>query len=475
MAVKFLEPGGDADFTALGTFWPSGALGSPASDFVHGTHARSLPYRPATSDNVQTANGIVADSGSRISFYIYLVALPSATSSITQLLTSGGANVVRIRLTSAGVLQLWDGATQIGSNGSALSTGAWYRISLSYTIASTTVNRFELFKDSVSDISITNATISGTGTSAWKLGNGSSNANLNFRSSDHYVDDSSSLTDTGNIWVTAKRPFSNGTSNGFTTQIGSGGSGYGSGHSPQVNERPLNTANGWSVINVGNIVTEEYNIENQATGDIDISTATIVDYTGWVDASSVTAETASIVINGVSSNISLTNSSTVFTKIAGSATYPAGAGTDIGITTSNTITTVGLYECGVIVAFIPASSVISLTVPTAGINLSAPTTSQTVALTLTVGNISIEAPNLSGSGFISLLIPSAVVNLSSPSLSESLSSSLLITTGNVNISAPLFTDIINRSITVPTASIVVQAPSHIYESILSQKYYGKDY
>ncbi|WP_323162301.1 hypothetical protein, partial [Pseudomonas fluorescens] len=80
------------------------------------------------------------------------------------------------------------------------------------------------------------------------------------------VDDSSALTDPGNIWVAAKRPNANGTTNGFTTQIGSGGSGYGSGHSPQVNERALSTTNGWSMVGAGAAVTEEYNIESKSTG-----------------------------------------------------------------------------------------------------------------------------------------------------------------------------------------------------------------
>ena len=58
--------------------------------------------------------------------------------------------------------------------------------------------------------------------------------------------------DPGAILVTAKRPFTNGTTeDGFTTQIGASGSGYGSGHTPQVNERPLSQTNGWSVIGAG--------------------------------------------------------------------------------------------------------------------------------------------------------------------------------------------------------------------------------
>ncbi len=70
---------------------------------------------------------------------------------------------------------------------------------------------------------------------------------------DIYVDNGSDLSDPGNVHVTAKRPGSNGLSNGFATQIGSGGSGFGSGHAPQVNERPLSNTNGWS--SVGGLAT----------------------------------------------------------------------------------------------------------------------------------------------------------------------------------------------------------------------------
>ncbi len=357
MAVTFLEPGGDADFgIAFGNgFWKNGTGGTPsvATDFVHGGHIKSIKYRAANSDNVNGPS-VLSDSGSRISFYIYLVALPTATADILRLRNGIGTTRVSLRITSGGVLQLWSSGAQIGSNGSTLSTGTWYRISLAYTITSTSVNRFELFKNAASDISITNATIAGTGLSWFGIGNYLSDTTFDFRSSDHYVDDSSSLTDTGDIWVTAKRPNANGTNSDFNTQIGSGGSGYGSGHSPQVNERPLDTTNGWSaVVAIAVPKQEDYIIEGKATGDIDISAATIVDYMGWVSAKALTSETGSIIVNSVASNISLTTTITVFTKMAGSSTYPAGNDSDIGILTSTTLTTVSLYEAGVIVAYIP--------------------------------------------------------------------------------------------------------------------------
>lgn len=352
MAVKFLEPGGDATFnvaiTTSNGFWDTTASGTIATDFVHGGHIKSIKYALNTNQQCVKTSGI-ADAGTRASFYIYLNALPNATASII------GIGNMRIRLTSGGVLQLWNGTTaQVGSNGSTLSTGIWYRISLAYTITSTSVNRFEQFLNGVSDISVTNATVV-TGGISFAIGNLSTNTTLDMRSSDHYVDDSSALTDPGNIWVTAKRPNANGTTNGFTTQIGSGGSGYGTGHSPQVNERALSTTNGWSITSFG-ATTEEYNIESQSTGDIDISTATIIDYMGWVSEGDGGSRVNSIIVNGVSSNFTSGGGvSAIYTKIVGSSTYPAGTGADIGMTGAGNIDTYSLFECGIVVAYIPAA------------------------------------------------------------------------------------------------------------------------
>lgn len=361
MAVTFLEPGGDADFL-IGTtngFWggPSSS-GVIATDFVHGSHKKSISF-PANSSNVNyTINNIISDSGGRISFYIYLVALPNSNTSIAVLLSTN-SSCLSIALSSAGVLFFTQGGlgtgTQVGSNGTIpLSTGIWYRISLAYTITSTVVNRFELFVNGSSCLSVTNGTLAFINTTRFLFGNNAGNLTMNTRFSDIYADNSNSLTDTGDIWVTAKRPNANGTTNGFTTPIGAGGSGYGTGHSPQVNERPLSTTNGWSMVGAGSAVTEEYNIESKSTGDIIIQNYyNIVDYIGWASMSSLVGETVQMIVNGTNFSQAITSTITMYTKVAGSTTYPTGTGADIGIITDTSLTTVSLYECGILVAYIP--------------------------------------------------------------------------------------------------------------------------
>lgn len=365
--VTFLDPGGDATFNVTATTtgglyqFVNGTTGI-ATDFVHGSHIKSIKFGTSggTSNNVVTNRGVIADSGARISAYVYLVAYPSGSGlgRFIELSTAAGGNPVYITTSTTGALQLW-GNAQLGSNGPTLSLNHWYRISIAYTITSTTVNRFEVFLDGVSAISVTNATISSTGTTDMSLGNNTGDSTQDLRMSDIYADLSSSLADTGDIWVTAKRPNANGTTNGYTTQIGSGGSGYGTGHSPQINERAVSTTNGWSMIGAGSAVTEEYNIESKSTGDIDISNGTIVDYIGWIYTSALAPETGSIIVNNASSNISISTTNTVFTAVAGSTSYPAGTGADIGEITSTALTTVSLYEAGVMVAYIPPPAAIT--------------------------------------------------------------------------------------------------------------------
>lgn len=357
MAVIFLEPGGDADFAVNTTngFWKGGIVTSVtvATDFVHGTHVKSLKFGGGSGTKVETASATIANAGARISLYVYINTMPSASCGLFSIYTTPGGTdteVCTVKITNAGVLQLWQNNTsnQIGSNGSTLSTGTWYRLCLSYTITSGAVNEFRLYKDSVSDISVTNATLTTIGVSRFRIG--LTDGTVDFRTSDHYIDDSTALTDTGDVWVTAKRPISNGTLNEFTTQVGTGTPSYGSGHAPQVNERELNAGNAWSIQNAVK-KTEQYTIEGASIGDMNITGKTIVDYVGWVSCKVGSSSTGNIIVNNVATNISVTTANAIFTKVAGSTTYPAG-NTDIGIDTNTVNQLFTLNECGILIAFI---------------------------------------------------------------------------------------------------------------------------
>lgn len=358
MATTFLDPGGDATFNvatkANGGLWNGVASNaSIASDFVHGNHLRSIKITSISSNVGVSVNSVVADSGTRISFYLYINALPTGNVILMDtFFVSANHGII---LKSSGVIGLAAAATQFGEDGPTLVTGQWYRISLAYKITSGSINRFNLFVDGVPKVSVVNKAGLQTNSDILRFGVGTTitNAVGDFRISDIYVDNSSFLTDTGDVWVTAKRPNANGTTNGFTTQIGVGGSGYGTGHSPQVNERALSTSNGWSMVGVGAAVVEEYNIESISTGDLDLTGKTIIDYMGWVYTSSLASETINIILGGVNFSQAITSTNTLYTKVAGSSTYPDGTGADIGIQTDTSLTTVSLFECGVLVAYRP--------------------------------------------------------------------------------------------------------------------------
>lgn len=352
MTTIFMEPGGDATYDF--SLWSAIASPSIATDFVHGGHIKSFKVLKDGSQSYARFN--TTSLTGRLSCYVYFNALPGADAQFINIYRSSAGVGVDLRISSAGVLKLFDTFTpaQLGSNGATLSTGIWYRITICWNITSATVNEFRVYVNGgAASISVTNGTIVGGTVNNIRFGNSSGDTTLDHRFSDIYIDDSSSANDIAtDVWVTAKRPVSNGSANNFTTQIGVGGSGYGTGHSPQVNERPLSTTNGWSMVGSGSAVTEEYTVEGASVGDIDISSATLIDYMGWVYASSLASETASIVVGGASSNISLTSSNTAFLKAKGATTYPAG-GTDIGIITSTDLTTVSLYECGLMFTYTP--------------------------------------------------------------------------------------------------------------------------
>lgn len=368
--VTFLEPGMDA--TQDGSLFAGLNLSAGATAAYDSTQSHDGPGSikividlAGHNASPYTPDGAVADAGGCISaWYRFSTVTPATiTDFMLNLTSANGSGIMGVALNTNGTLRFCNHAATAVSGGTTLSANTWYRICMSYTNASTSTWAAKIYINGVLEIN-SNAAGQGngdrTGIACTSFGvNGtsvdsfSSPAVITMWIDSMYIDNRTDLTDCGNISVTAKRPFSNGTTNGFTTQIGAGGSGYGSGHAPQVNERPLSLTNGWSMVGAGSAITEEYTIEGASVGDVDISTATIKDFMGWVDVKALVAETGNIIVGGVNSNISVTTAAKVFTKVAGSSTYPTG-GTDIGVTTSTTVTTFSLYECGIVVAYTPA-------------------------------------------------------------------------------------------------------------------------
>lgn len=369
--TKFLDAGTDSTYDLSlyqGSFTTAtGTIGS-ASDQTH-TGSRSLKSVSAVTNDegvCYSADGVGADAGTGVSFWTRFSAIPAATTAFWWMFQAGFGNaVLALGITSAGKLTIGnEGFGILGTGTTTISATTWTRISISWVITSASSWSLKIYVNGVLDLSLTQTagTLISVGSSEIAFGIGkdtsagfSSTSVMTVWFDDIYVDNRIDKTDPGDIRVTAKRPNANGTVNGFTTQIGSGGSGYGTGHSPQVNEQPLSQTNGWAMVGAGSAVTEEYNVEAASVGDVNISGLTIVDYMGWVFAKTLLAETGKIILSNVQTNISLTSTASPFMVAAGSTTYPAGSGTDIGIITSTTLTTVSLYECGIIIAYLPAA------------------------------------------------------------------------------------------------------------------------
>lgn len=372
--VTFLEPGTDAtqDFT----FWQggtdatgTGATLTSATDQAH-TGSRSIKsfLGSATSSDAiaWTGNGFLADAGTCLSMWVRFAGLPTVTKTAFLQLSDNGFNnnIIDLGLTTTGTIACGsEGVGLLGTGTAVVVAATWTRVSVSYTITDTTHYAIKIYVNGVLDQSLTQTagTLVHVGTSVIVVGGcpdssagfPGSDANFTVWLDDIYVDNRSDLTDCGDVRVTAKRPFANGTTNGFSTQVGAGGSGYGTGHAPQVNEQPLSQTNGWSMVGAGSAITEEYNIEPAGTGDVDVTARSLPGFIGWVFAKSLAGETGSIIVDGASSSIALTSTATAFFKASNAGTYPKGTGTDIGIVTDTSLTTVSLYECGVLVAYAP--------------------------------------------------------------------------------------------------------------------------
>lgn len=358
IVTTFLEAGTDETF-GFAFYTASTNATSVTSPVNTGPRAIRLKGN-IVGGQLNSPTGILSDTGSQMSFYFRTDVLPASSSiSFLQIKQAGGTLVYNMAIRSDGlILSAPTGATSVNGT-TVLAVNTWYRICVSYYITNTTTFQFQVYVQPVNgsvilDSTANAGTLTNVTTSAFTF----SSSNLTTRS--HYYDDiytatggasSSSQPDTGDIHVTVKRPFANGTTNGFTAT--GTPSGYGSGNAQYVNERPSNVNNYVSVVGVGSAITEEYNIENIATGDVDLRGVTIIDYMGWVLAKALATETGQIIVNGIASNISITTSDVLFTKVAGSTVYPAGTGTDVGIITSTTVTTVTLEECGMVFAYKP--------------------------------------------------------------------------------------------------------------------------
>lgn len=360
MAILLLDPGTDA--TGDLSFWPvssvvSGTIATDAAQFHTGLRSMKSAVTVATGEAYvrnASGDGLAAAAGRRHSFYLMVsTASPSQASTIFRVF--GSSEMIRVELDTNGKLK-FTGNAVIKSSTTTLVANVWYHISFSYK--TTTVSNWSarVWINDWVEISADNTDGNLTAADADLFMFGLFNsAVMSAWFDDVYIDDGALVNNPGNIIVVAKRPFANGTLNQFTTQIGVGGSGYGTGHAPQVNEVPVSATNGWSLSNTA-VQTEEYTIEDAATGDTDISRMTILGYGGWIRAlvnSVANTPVHHIILNGVATSKTMTTSAATYATNVSSTTYPssgAAIGMDAQYTTTPHLTS--LLECGVIFALI---------------------------------------------------------------------------------------------------------------------------
>jgi murein DD-endopeptidase MepM/ murein hydrolase activator NlpD len=389
--VDFMESGGDATNSTTGNTNLTTTTGgfyntvttSTGSTVTYDTSKKetgpgSLKFTSGTSGTSAMVDkpGILADAGRRISAYVNFTNLPSTGRvNFISIDNSGeSTDIIDVDVTSGGVLQLWTadpGGSQIGSSGSTLSAGTWYRIDVSYKVTSTTNYSVNVYVNGTQSISYSQTsggtTLASTGTSDLQLGwdsNSVGNSEV-LNMDDVYVDSGTDLSDTGDVHVTAKRPNSSGSAN-FSVSGTPAGSFLGNGttnHWSFVSERPLDV--NALLTDAANNKAESFGLESASSGDVDVSSSQILASGAWIYAKGSAAcsgnNLAMITNNGVNSYIPLSTTNTMYTNYVVSPTYPSSTSA-VGMVTCNagTAVTTSLYEAGVQVAYLGSGTATSL-------------------------------------------------------------------------------------------------------------------
>ena len=364
--ATFMEPGGDAtgDISIYslvsGACTVDGAVSHTAPDSINCGSGINIA---TPGVNGETPSRL--DSGNRTTFNFYIKTYPSADDNVLQADTSSNGRLFEICINhTTHVLFLSIVAactTPLATGTTALSLTTWYRITVSSILTSKTVNQIKVYVNgnSTPEFSTTNQTLAGTTTVSGGITLGSENTGTgdSFNFDDVYMDNGTGLDDPGDIRVTDKRPYANGAANQFTTGIGADpGSPYGSGNAQRENERPLNIANGWSLLGTAS-PSENYGIEGASTGDVDLSSDNVIAYEAWIDGKAHHACSGFITSNGTNTAISLTTTALAmyFSPITMTSAYPSDPATVGMVGCTSTSYQYYLYEAGMLFAYYPTA------------------------------------------------------------------------------------------------------------------------
>lgn len=355
MATTFLDSGTDATqdlSTFLATSTTLTDVTSATDQPFHGPRALKFVDAGADIDLEAPFSNVLGDAGRRAQFWVRFSVHPSAINNIWEGRTSAALAVFRIALNTNGTIRMVPVGATAANGSTVMAVNTWHRITLSYTITNTTTFRFVLRVNGVVEVDTTAGTLTRVAADRFRLrSQTAAHANGDAYWFKHfYIDNVADYSDPGWILVTHKRPFGNGASNAWTTQIGSGGSGYGFFHALQVNEQPASQTNGWS-IQSASLLSELYEVEGVAVGDVDITGKTVVDYGGWILAKCGVASTGNMVVASIVRVTDFPTSATVLRAYSGTTSI-ASSDEAIGVNNNSVNQLFSLYECGVFVAYL---------------------------------------------------------------------------------------------------------------------------
>lgn len=375
--ILFLEPGTDAtgDLSLFNGTTVSGGTVASDNTLSH-TGSRSIKADvtsggAASGAYVKTNTGTVSDAGAAISFWIYINSVaPASNAMFFAVATTTPSNILGLGITTGGKFRICGrGATAV-DGATSVVVNTWYRLTVAYSITSSTVWTAKLYLNGTLEASTGNAqgTLGVTGASVVLFGwnvTGSVDAFgtmpvITCWFDDIYIDGRTDSTDPGSttsgLQVTAKRPASNNT-NSFDTAIGANPANRWT----NVNEVPISTTNGWQEAATAN-VQENYGLEAASAGDVDISAATIIGRSAWIYAKGAAggSGTPQLMDNGVETPVTLTSSAKAFTSRTKSSAYPS-ASAGIGMRATNTSDDTFLYDCGILIAYLSNSTLVQRT------------------------------------------------------------------------------------------------------------------
>lgn len=352
MSILFAESGSDA---TQGLEFYATSTGTVASSTTYAkTGPRSIKFDSTAGDILAAIYAAITQKAAgRADLWVYFDDLPS-TATLTfisaKLITT---TIVQVDVTTGGVIQLRaSSGSQLGSDGSTIQADKWYRFCLTWNITNTTTFTIKLYLNGSLDITANSGTLGNSSVNRIYFGWYSNSAGASKQNyfDDIYADDISDNSDTGDIRITNKRPYSNGTTNGWGTT--GTPSGYGSGQARYVNQQPLDITAYVSTTDTATTV-EEYNIEGKSTGDYDLTNgATIIDSMGWWYSSSSGSFSFGLIMQGSSAPTSHTTTKTIKKYLQGDTSYPAG-NTDVGADSGTAVGTKYVYECGILFIFNP--------------------------------------------------------------------------------------------------------------------------